>query len=118
MAPFEMCAPESRLPVCAGMNALAGQRLDVETVDHIDLLLQRLQRLERLAELHRRAGAFGAPMIFVDAVSQENHAEPFGERGRRRAYRRTRAAIQATASAMVQPAPRSTVRREMRRRSS
>ncbi len=84
MAPFEMCAPESRLPVCAGMNALAGQRLDVEAVDHIDLLLQRLQRLQRLAELHGGARAFGAPVIFVDAAAQEHHAEALGESGWRR----------------------------------
>ncbi len=28
-----------------GVNALAGQRLDEQAVDHVDLLLQRLQRL-------------------------------------------------------------------------
>ena len=66
-----------------GMDALAGQRLDIEAVDHIDLLLERLQRLQRLAELHVGALAFGAPMILVDAAAQEHHAEALGEVGGR-----------------------------------
>ena len=32
-----------------GVNALTRQRLYVEAIDHIDLLLQRLQRLQRFA---------------------------------------------------------------------
>ena len=79
------------------VNALAGQRLHEEPVDHVDLLLQRLQRLQRLAELHGGARAFGAPMILIDAVAQEHHAEALRERGRPVAYRRTRGAIPATA---------------------
>ncbi len=81
----------------AGVNALAGQRLDVEAVDHVDLLLQRLQRLQRLAELHGGAVAFGAPMILVDAAAQEHHAEALGEMRTPMAYRPRRSATPARA---------------------
>ena len=84
MAPFEMCAPDKQASGLPGVNALPGQRLDEKTIDHVDLLLQRLQRLQRLAELHGGALALGAPMIFVDAVAQEDDAKALWERGRRR----------------------------------
>jgi hypothetical protein len=83
MAPFEMCAPDKRLPVWAGMNALAGERLDVETINHVDLLFERLQGRQRLAEFHGGALAFGAPVILVNAIAQENDAKTLGESGRR-----------------------------------
>jgi hypothetical protein len=36
MAPFEMCAPDKRLPVLGGMNSLPREGFDVETVDDVD----------------------------------------------------------------------------------
>jgi len=67
-----------------GMDALVGQGFDIQAVDDIDLLFQRLQRLQRLAELHVSARARGAPVILVDAATQEHHAKALGEIGRRR----------------------------------
>ena len=52
-----------------GMDTLVGQGLDEQAVNDIDLLLQWFQRLERLAELHVGAGAFGAPVILIDAAA-------------------------------------------------
>src|SRR5947209_3669585 len=69
------------------MNALTSKGLYIETVDHIDLLLQRFKRLQRFAELHGSALAFGAPMIFIDAIPQENDAEPLRECSRGRSIR-------------------------------
>ena len=65
------------------MNALAGQRLDVETVNDVDLLFEGFQRRQRLAELHVGALALGAPVILVDAAAQEDDAETLGEGGGR-----------------------------------
>src|SRR5258708_502666 len=47
-------------------------------------MLPRLQGRERLAELHIGARALGAPVIFIDAATQEHHAEALGEIGGRR----------------------------------
>ena len=52
-----MGTPESRLPVCAGMDALARGRLVEEAVDDVDLVLERLERLQGFAELHLGARA-------------------------------------------------------------
>ena len=77
--------PREQAASLPGVDALARERLDVKTVDHVDLLLQWLQRLQRFAELHGSALAFRAPMIFVDAVPQKDYAKSFrklrGSRG-------------------------------------
>ena len=44
---------------------------------------KRFEWRERLAEFHRGALAFGAPMIFVDAIAQEHNTEPLRKRRRR-----------------------------------
>ena len=49
MAPFEMCAPDKQTAGLGGMNALARERLDVETVDHVDLLFEGFEGGEGLA---------------------------------------------------------------------
>ncbi len=113
MAPFGNVRAGEQAAGLAGMNALTGQRLDIQAVDHIDLLLQRLQRRQRLAELHVGALAFGAPVILIDAVAQEHHAEALGE-SRRRGVSARACRDSSQGSAMVQPAPRRTARREMR----
>ncbi len=64
---------------------------------YVDLLLQRFQWRQRLAEFHRGALAFGAPMIFVDAIAQEHNAETFREREMALPCWPMRSAIQAMA---------------------
>src|SRR5580692_230680 len=65
------------------MNALAGKRMDVETVNDVDLLFERLQGRERLAQFHVGALTFGAPVILVNATTQEDDAKTLGEGGGR-----------------------------------
>ena len=65
-----------------GMNSLPRERLDVETINHVDLLFERLQGRQRLREFHGRALALGAPVIFVNAIAQEDDAKTLGEGGR------------------------------------
>src|SRR3954453_6470015 len=61
------------------MNALTGQSLYEETIDYVDLLLQRLQWLQRFTQGHCSALAVRAPVVFVDAVSHEDDAESLGK---------------------------------------
>ena len=62
-----------------GMDALTSERLDEETVDHVDLLLQGFQGLERFAELHGGTLAFRTPVILIDAVAEEDDSEALRE---------------------------------------
>jgi hypothetical protein len=64
------------------MNSLPRERVDVESVDHIDFFFERLEGGERLRELHGGAIAFGAPVIFVNAIAQKDDAKTLGEGGR------------------------------------
>src|SRR5262245_5789053 len=59
------------------MNAQAHRALVEKPMDHIDLALQGFERRERLAQLHLGAGAFGTPMIFIDAAAEKDHAKAF-----------------------------------------
>src|ERR1700722_3654988 len=63
------------------MNSLAGEGVDVETINYVDLLFERLQGREGLGEGHGGALAFGAPVVFVNAISQEDDAKTLGEGG-------------------------------------
>ena len=55
---------------------------------------------ERFAQLHVGAVAVGAPVIFIDAVAHEHHAEALGEGGRgRRIGQRVRDSSQGSAMA-------------------
>jgi hypothetical protein len=65
------------------MNALAGKRVDVETVDYVDLFLEGFEGRQRLRELHVGALALGAPVILVNATTQEDDAKTLGEGGGR-----------------------------------
>src|SRR5688572_4338640 len=62
------------------MDADANGHLIEETVDDVDLVLERLERLQRFAELHLGALAACPPVIAVDAVAHEQHAEALRER--------------------------------------
>jgi hypothetical protein len=70
--------------------------------------------LQHLAELHRSAGAFGAPMVLVDAAAQKYDTKTLREIT---CCRRICQGIDDSSqgSAIVQPAPRSTTRREKAR---
>jgi hypothetical protein len=65
------------------MNSLPRERVDVETINDVDLLFERLQRGQGLRELHVGALAFGAPVIFVNAIAQEHDAKALGAGGGR-----------------------------------
>jgi hypothetical protein len=65
------------------MNSLPRKRVDVETVNDVDLLFERFQGREGLREFHVGALAFGAPVILVNATTQKDNAKTLGEGGGR-----------------------------------
>src|SRR5437762_1908134 len=54
------------------MTSLRRRCFIEETVDDIDLLLERLERHQRFAELHFIARALCVPMILIDAIAEED----------------------------------------------
>src|SRR5262249_49389191 len=62
------------------MNPMTRRPLIKETMDDIDLLLQRLEGRQSLAELHFVSRALRPPMILIDSIAEENDPEPFRER--------------------------------------
>ena len=48
-------------------------------LNDVQLGLERRQRLERFAQLHLLAGAFGPPVIGVDAAAHEQRGEALGK---------------------------------------
>ena len=85
-----------------------------QPVNDVDLVLQRFQRLAASCSASSPSPEpSGAPVILVHAVAHEQHREPFRERPPRRGGRKA-GSDSSHGSAMVTPAPRRTVRREIR----
>ncbi len=63
------------------VNALARRLFVEETFDDVDLLFDGLKNRQSLAQLHIGSGAGGAPVVFVDAVAEEQNAEALRKLG-------------------------------------
>ena len=102
------------LPVCAGWMPTPVACLLNRPWMTLILGFSGSSGSRRLAELHVGARAFGAPVIRVDAVAHEQDGEPLRE-GAGARWRRAKAGSDSSQGrAIVTPAPRRTVRREMR----
>ncbi len=62
------------------MNAQTGGSLVEKTVNHVDLVLQRLERRQVLLRFMSAPGTLGVPVILVHSIPHEQNRETLRER--------------------------------------